>query len=190
MHNRIQKAVSVAQQAFWVAIAEQFPEITTGDFPPGAQVAFDGACVTAATCWVEGNLESALPADEGRVPYQRSMASELPSFPPLEETVVDLLNQYGFSVDLSWRNDSCPSFGTGDDRWQMWIDHPQIGERELVRERFALYELDEEKALIEVDGRPALMAETVEELAVKLAEWHLSLIPGSGNESKADQAPD
>ncbi len=55
MEARIEAAVELAQSAFWAKLAEQFPEITSGDFPPGAQIDFDTACLSAAKTWVGGN---------------------------------------------------------------------------------------------------------------------------------------
>lgn len=63
--NRIHQAVAAAQDAFWEELAEHFPEATHGDFPPDAQLAFDEACMTAATIWVEGNLPSDKKSDHG-----------------------------------------------------------------------------------------------------------------------------
>lgn len=53
--QRMQNAVAAAQEAFWTAIANHFPEINAGDFPPDAQLAFDDACISAGKLWVEGN---------------------------------------------------------------------------------------------------------------------------------------
>lgn len=55
LSTRIDSAVSDAQEAFWAEIVKHYPEITTGDFPPDAHLAFEEACLKAATVWVEGN---------------------------------------------------------------------------------------------------------------------------------------
>ena len=60
--TRIQLASAKAQEAFWDVIAKEFPEAKSGDFSPADSVAFDSACVQAATAWVEGNV-AALSAD-------------------------------------------------------------------------------------------------------------------------------
>lgn len=59
MNQRLHDAVVAAQEAFWAKIAAAFPEATSGDFPPGDQLAFDAACMSAATVWVEGNCKTA-----------------------------------------------------------------------------------------------------------------------------------
>lgn len=63
MEEKIRNAVENAMLAFWDKIAEAFPEIKTGDFPPDAHFAFDEACVKAATIWVEGNLPGNVAAE-------------------------------------------------------------------------------------------------------------------------------
>lgn len=40
---------------FWKAIANHYPEVTTGDFPPGAHFAFAEACEDALRVWLEWN---------------------------------------------------------------------------------------------------------------------------------------
>lgn len=44
-----------AQEAFWAVVAQQFPHIKTGDFPPDAQFEFDQACRQAVKSWVRTN---------------------------------------------------------------------------------------------------------------------------------------
>lgn len=56
MEQRIEAAVTAGLAQFWAAIAESFPEITTGDFPMDAQMAFKAASIEAARVWVTGNL--------------------------------------------------------------------------------------------------------------------------------------
>jgi hypothetical protein len=51
----IRTRVQQAQQAFWKVIANDFPHITTGDFPPLAQEIFDEACERAVEIWVRVN---------------------------------------------------------------------------------------------------------------------------------------
>ncbi len=53
---RIRDAAEKAQQEFWARLAEQFPEIKTGDFPPDADAVFSNACIAAASVWVCGNM--------------------------------------------------------------------------------------------------------------------------------------
>ncbi len=56
MEERIQKAASAAQEAFWASIAAALPEVRSGDFPPDAHMAFDRACIDATATLVEGNM--------------------------------------------------------------------------------------------------------------------------------------
>jgi hypothetical protein len=58
--GRIQEVAERAQEAFWAHVAGEYPEITTGDFPPGATAAFDEACRDAVRVWVEGNAPDPL----------------------------------------------------------------------------------------------------------------------------------
>jgi hypothetical protein len=53
--ERILQAARDAQMAFWGQVADSFPEIKTGDFPPEATARFDQAVLTAIQIWVEGN---------------------------------------------------------------------------------------------------------------------------------------
>ncbi len=53
--SKLHNAVVLAQEKFWESLAASYPEIKTGDFPPDATLAFDGACMSAAAVWVSGN---------------------------------------------------------------------------------------------------------------------------------------
>ena len=57
MSIHIDKAIADAQNAFWQVIAERFPNITTGDFPPLPALSFDVACTQAVLTWVKCNME-------------------------------------------------------------------------------------------------------------------------------------
>lgn len=50
--------VRAAQEAFWAIIAKRFPEVSTGDLPPGASVAFDDACHQVVWSWLGSNSGS------------------------------------------------------------------------------------------------------------------------------------
>lgn len=63
--TRVERAVQAAKDAFWSTIAEQFPEVRSGDFPPDATFEFDTACSRAAQVWLEGNWPEDT-FDEGR----------------------------------------------------------------------------------------------------------------------------
>ena len=56
MQLRILDAKRLAQDAFWSALAKQFPEATSGDFPPDAAFLFDSACSSAVSVWLKGNM--------------------------------------------------------------------------------------------------------------------------------------
>lgn len=53
--EKIDEAVREAENRFWDIIAEHFPEITTGDFPPDAHFKFMNACESAVKVWLNGN---------------------------------------------------------------------------------------------------------------------------------------
>ena len=53
--DRIRALVHQAEDVFWEALAKSSPEITTGDIPPEAAVAFTKACEVAAAAWFENN---------------------------------------------------------------------------------------------------------------------------------------
>jgi hypothetical protein len=55
IEKRIKDAVEKAQFEFWAVIAKEFPEVTTGDYPPDATMQFDGECLQAVTKWIEFN---------------------------------------------------------------------------------------------------------------------------------------
>lgn len=59
LDKRIEAACSEAEAAFWSKIADHFPEIETGDFPPFATMQFMEACTHAAKIWVESNRREA-----------------------------------------------------------------------------------------------------------------------------------
>jgi hypothetical protein len=69
--QRIKTATEVAMDAFWAKLAEQFPEITTGDLDPGAVVDFENASVTAATLWIHANRPQVDGVDRDPTIWQR-----------------------------------------------------------------------------------------------------------------------
>jgi len=52
---QIESAVEEAQEAFWAVIAEKFPEVKTGDFPPDASHQFSHHCELAVSIWLRLN---------------------------------------------------------------------------------------------------------------------------------------
>jgi hypothetical protein len=55
--ERIQEAARKANDAFWEILAEQFPEINSGDYPPEEGEMFELQCLEAARLWVRLNEE-------------------------------------------------------------------------------------------------------------------------------------
>lgn len=55
MKKLMEEAVEKAEEKFWEAVAESFPEVKTGDFPPEASFAFGQACKSAVKLWLESN---------------------------------------------------------------------------------------------------------------------------------------
>ncbi len=53
--ERVNKAAEEASMAFWSAVAEQFPEIKTGDLPPDAADDFRRAGRAVIVRWLEVN---------------------------------------------------------------------------------------------------------------------------------------
>ena len=55
--ERIQEASRKAKDAFWETLADQFPEINSGDYPPEEAEMFDLQCLEVARLWVRLNEE-------------------------------------------------------------------------------------------------------------------------------------
>jgi hypothetical protein len=55
--NKLSEVMEKAQEAFWKTVAESFPEITSGDFPPDADLRFNKACKDAIAIWHSMNIE-------------------------------------------------------------------------------------------------------------------------------------
>ena len=53
--EKIGSAIKNAEEAFWWSIAQSFPEIKTGDFPPDASEAFSAAAKEAVQTWIKFN---------------------------------------------------------------------------------------------------------------------------------------
>lgn len=58
--NRINKAVEEASMDFWSAVADQFPEVKTGDLPPDAADDFRRAARDVIERWLEVNAPEAV----------------------------------------------------------------------------------------------------------------------------------
>lgn len=55
IHERVVEAVEEAENAFWVVIAEKFPEAKTGNMYFDASVEFSDKCHDTAKLWVALN---------------------------------------------------------------------------------------------------------------------------------------
>ena len=56
MNEEQLKAIAeIAKQAFWKSVAEQLPEIKTGDLAPMPSFYFEEACEMAVRIWYETN---------------------------------------------------------------------------------------------------------------------------------------
>jgi len=55
LNNKMENVLEAAQIAFWEVIAKNYPEVTSGDFPPDAGFAFDKSCKDALEIWLECN---------------------------------------------------------------------------------------------------------------------------------------
>ena len=55
--ERIQEASRQANDAFWETLADHFPEINSGDYPPEESEMFDLQCLEVARLWVRLNEE-------------------------------------------------------------------------------------------------------------------------------------
>jgi hypothetical protein len=54
--ERIMSATRKAEEAFWEAVAKEFPEATSGDLDPGAAVNLTQAMERAVRTWVDYNV--------------------------------------------------------------------------------------------------------------------------------------
>ena len=55
--ERIKEASRKANDVFWETLADQFPEINSGDYPPEETETFELQCLEAARLWVRLNEE-------------------------------------------------------------------------------------------------------------------------------------
>lgn len=54
--ERLKQARQEAQEAFWLAFSNKYPEASTGDFPPDAAREFNEAIERATQTWLDSNL--------------------------------------------------------------------------------------------------------------------------------------
>ena len=55
--ERIQEASRKANDAFWETLADQFPEISSGEYPPEEAEMFELQCLEVSRLWVRLNEE-------------------------------------------------------------------------------------------------------------------------------------
>lgn len=53
--TKVELALNTACEAFWQAVAEEFPEVTSGDFPPDAQMQLEQSIRSAIELWLHYN---------------------------------------------------------------------------------------------------------------------------------------
>lgn len=54
--QRIEQVVRGGEDAFWAAVAEQFPEAESGDLAPDAAYALTRAMERAVRAWIDANV--------------------------------------------------------------------------------------------------------------------------------------
>lgn len=64
--DSIEQATQAAEQAFWQVIAERFPLVKTGDFPPDAAIKLSEAMKAAVSTWLSINASEPYPEVAGR----------------------------------------------------------------------------------------------------------------------------
>lgn len=119
---------------------------------------------------LNGNELTAVPEKSDKLELFKLAAVEFSRFPPFEPDLCELIKKFGFIVDSSWHNDACPSFSTLDQRWSLWVDHPDKEQREITaHDRFSISEKDRDGMVLNTSHNYS--AETLEELAAMLAKW-------------------
>ena len=52
---RLNSVLEIAMLSFWERVAEGYPEVLTGDFPPGADYRLSESCRNAIRLWLHFN---------------------------------------------------------------------------------------------------------------------------------------
>jgi hypothetical protein len=60
---RVKSALQSAEDAFWAAVAQEFPEATSGDLDPGMAVSLKQTMERAIRAWLDYNIT---PESSGR----------------------------------------------------------------------------------------------------------------------------
>ena len=53
--KRLESVLENAREAFWISVAEQYPEIKSGDFSPSDTLAFEEMTEKYVKVWLDGN---------------------------------------------------------------------------------------------------------------------------------------
>lgn len=97
---------------------------------------------------------------------QANWQIEFPDFPPAG---VPILGDDW--TDISWRNDACPSFRSERAGLVLFVDHPDLAEREFGADRYSLFDADG----FDEGGDPLVSSEDWTEveaaIAGREAEW-------------------
>jgi hypothetical protein len=56
--ERISQAIQTGENAFWAAIASEFPEAKTGDLAPDTVFMLTGAMEKATRAWIDANISN------------------------------------------------------------------------------------------------------------------------------------
>ena len=71
---------------------------------------------------------------------------------------IEALVENGVLIDQSWHNDTCPSFQMRGTEIVLWIDHPEIAQREFpdeVCKRFTIGE--DQETILATDNLPEVI---------------------------------
>jgi hypothetical protein len=93
---RLMQAKQAGLDAFWAAVAAQYPEVRTGDFPPWADMRLEAAVDEAIKVWIQYNAEDEDAAGGGD--GQDAAAREL-----YERTIGERAAKYGVSREVAAR---------------------------------------------------------------------------------------
>lgn len=100
MNTRIHAATVAAQQAFWAKVADQFPEIETGDLPPSIVASFSDACRNVVKSWVDCNQ----PVDASDMVITLDQLLATTNHHDLDQLLrqADRASKYGMNLNVAW----------------------------------------------------------------------------------------
>jgi hypothetical protein len=111
---RITYAVEQAQLAFWQVIAEQFPEVKTGDYSPHDTIELDNWLKIAVDRWIDANYPNKQQAIISKIErllksgYGDLMAEDKTSIPAEVLNLVQLIPYYDGEVPENEVDDLLP----------------------------------------------------------------------------------